>query len=46
VNPPGPPEPIDLAGTQARHPTISFTDGLLAYTRLSNWSLMMIQNFR
>jgi serine/threonine protein kinase/Tol biopolymer transport system component len=46
VNPPGLPEPIDLAGTQARHPTISFTGGLLAYTRLNNWSLMMIQNFR
>jgi serine/threonine protein kinase len=46
VNPPGLPERIDLAGSRARHPATSATGGLLAYTRLDNWSLMMIKNFR
>jgi Tol biopolymer transport system component len=46
VNPPGLPERIDLAGSQARHPTISKTAGLLAYTRFGTWSLMVIGNFR
>jgi Tol biopolymer transport system component len=46
VNPPGPPERIDMAGSQARHPAISMTGGLLAYTKLGSWRLMMIQNFR
>jgi Tol biopolymer transport system component len=45
MNPPGLPEPIGMAGSHARHPAIS-SGGLLAYTRLSNWNLMMIQNFR
>jgi Tol biopolymer transport system component len=46
VDPPGPPERIDMAGSQARHPVISRTGDLLAYTRLGKWNLMMIQNFR
>lgn len=46
VDPPGPPQRIDMAGSQARHPVISMTGGLLAYTRLGKWNLMMIQNFR
>jgi len=46
VNPPGFPERIDMAGSAARHPAISIRGGFLAYTRLNNWSLMMIQNFR
>jgi hypothetical protein len=37
---------IDLAGSDARHPTISPATELLAYTRLNNWHLMMISNFR
>jgi hypothetical protein len=37
---------IDLAGSDARHPTVSGNNGLLAYTRLNNWNLMMIRNFR
>jgi Tol biopolymer transport system component len=46
VNPPGLPERIDMAGARARHPAISLTGGLLAYTRLNNWTLMLIKNFR
>ena len=45
VNPPGLPQRIELAGKHARHPAISRTGGLLAYTQLSNWHLQMIQNF-
>jgi Tol biopolymer transport system component len=37
---------IDLAGSDARHPTVSATSSLLAYTRLNSWHLMMIRNFR
>jgi Tol biopolymer transport system component len=44
VNPPGDPERIDMAGSRARHPTVS--GGLLAYTRLDGWALMLIKNFR
>jgi serine/threonine protein kinase len=44
--PSGPPLRIDLAGSQARHPSTSLSGGLLAYTRISNWNLMMIRNFR
>jgi len=43
---PGVPERIDLAGSDARHPTVSHAGDLLAYTRLNNWHLMMISNFR
>jgi Tol biopolymer transport system component len=46
VDPPGLPERIDMAGDHARHPTISPKGELLAYTRLGNWNLMMIQHFR
>jgi hypothetical protein len=35
-----------MAGSDARHPTISPSHELLAYTRLNNWKLMMIRNFR
>jgi serine/threonine protein kinase len=45
ANPPGLPERIDLAGSSARHPTVSAKTDLLAYTRLSSWKLMMISNF-
>ena len=45
VNPPGDPEPIDMAGSQARHPAVSKTGGFLAYTRLGSWNLMMIKHF-
>jgi Tol biopolymer transport system component len=46
VLPPGPAQRIDLAGSSARHPSTALSGGLLAYTRISNWSLMMIRNFR
>jgi eukaryotic-like serine/threonine-protein kinase len=46
VKPPGIPEPIDIAGSRARHPAIARMGGLLAYTRLNGWNLMMIENFR
>jgi Tol biopolymer transport system component/tRNA A-37 threonylcarbamoyl transferase component Bud32 len=46
INPPGIPQRIDMAGSDARHPTISPSHELLAYTRLNNWKLMMIRNFR
>ncbi|HKE22819.1 MAG TPA: protein kinase [Bryobacteraceae bacterium] len=46
VNPPGDPQRIDLAGSRARHPTVSQTGGLLAYTRLDGWALMLVRNFR
>jgi serine/threonine protein kinase len=46
VDPPGIPMRIDMAGSSARHPAISTDGGLLAYTRLGSWSLMMIRNFR
>jgi serine/threonine protein kinase/Tol biopolymer transport system component len=46
VSPPGTPERIDMAGSQARHPAVSPAGGLLAYTRLDRWNLMMIRNFR
>lgn len=46
LKPPGIPEPIDMAGSRARHPAIARTGGLLAYTRLNGWNLMMIENFR
>ena len=46
VDPPGLPERIDLAGAPAHHPTISPAGGLLAYTRMDHWNLMMIRNFR
>lgn len=45
VEPPGEPQRINLAGAQAHHPTISMTGGLLAYTRMGKWNLMMIENF-
>jgi serine/threonine protein kinase len=45
VNPPGVPERIEMAGSRARHPAISMTGGLLAYTGLNHWNLMMIENF-
>jgi serine/threonine protein kinase len=44
--PPGPPQRIDLAGSLARHPSTALSGGLLAYTRIANWNLMMIRNFR
>jgi Tol biopolymer transport system component len=37
---------IDLAGSDARHPTVSPRSDLLAYTKLNGWRLMMINNFR
>ena len=43
---PGTSERIDLAGSDARHPTVSGNHGLLAYTSLNGWNLMMIRNFR
>jgi TolB protein len=46
TDPPGLPERIDLAGSRARHPAVSASSNLLAYTGLNNWKLMMIQNFR
>jgi serine/threonine protein kinase len=46
VNPPGQPELLQLAGSQARHPAISNTRGLLAYTKIGDWKLMLIENFR
>jgi Tol biopolymer transport system component len=46
VTTPGPLERIDLAGSSARHPSTALSGGLLAYTRISNWNLMMIRNFR
>jgi Tol biopolymer transport system component len=46
VNPPGLPERIDIAGSQARHPAISKVGGSLAFTRLGDWKLMMIHNFQ
>jgi Tol biopolymer transport system component len=46
TDPPGLPERIDLAGSRARHPAVSASSNLLAYTGLTNWKLMMIQNFR
>jgi serine/threonine protein kinase len=46
ANPPGMPVRIDLAGSDARHPTVAPTSDLLAYTRLNTWNLMMIRNFR
>ncbi len=45
ANSPAVPARIDLAGSDARHPTISAASDLLAYTRLNNWHLMMISNF-
>ena len=47
VNPPGEPERIDLAGSLARHPAVSLTGNLLAYTDFSpsNWHFMLIRNF-
>jgi len=45
VNPPGRPERIEMAGSQARHPAVSMTGLSLAYTKLNNWHLMMIRNF-
>ena len=44
TDPPGLPERIDLAGSRAAHPAIA--GGFLAYTRMDNWNLMMIRNFR
>ena len=46
ANAPGMPTRIDLAGSDARHPTVAASGELLAYTRLNNWHLMMIRNFR
>ena len=46
VNPPGLPERIEIAGSQARHPATSMAGGYLAYTGFKNWKLMMIQHFR
>jgi serine/threonine protein kinase/Tol biopolymer transport system component len=45
VNPPGLAQRIDLAGSHARHPAVS-SAGLLAYTKLGEWNLMMIRNYR
>jgi serine/threonine protein kinase len=42
----GMPVRIDLAGSDARHPTVAASADLLAYTRLNGWRLMMIRNFR
>jgi eukaryotic-like serine/threonine-protein kinase len=42
---PGNPARIDLAGSDARHPTVS-GKSMLAYTSLNSWNLMMIRNFR
>lgn len=39
-------ERIDMAGERARHPAIATNGGLLAYTTLNGWNLMMIRNFR
>lgn len=41
-----PPERIELAGSQVRHPAISPVGEHLAYTRSGRWDLMMIKNFR
>jgi serine/threonine protein kinase len=46
LTPLAPPQRIDLAGSSARHPSAALSGGLLAYTRIANWSLMMIRNFR
>jgi serine/threonine protein kinase len=46
VDPPGIPQRIDMAGPRAAHPAISGNASLLAYTRIGNWNLMMIRNFR
>ena len=45
VKSPGVPQRINLAGPNVHHPTISMTGGLLAYTRMGKWNLMMIENF-
>jgi Tol biopolymer transport system component len=42
----GPPQVIDLAGSRARHPSAALIGELLVYTRINNWNLMMIRNFR
>jgi Tol biopolymer transport system component len=45
VDPPGLSERIEIAGPRARHPAMA-TGGLLAYTRLNSWALMLVRNFR
>jgi serine/threonine protein kinase len=44
--PSGPAQRIELAGSSARHPSTALSGGLLAYTRIANWNLMLIRNFR
>ena len=46
VNPPSVPQRIELAGSDARHPTISNAGGRLAFTRVPGWNLMVIDDFR
>jgi len=46
LRPPGPPERIDLAGSRARHPALSPGGGLLAFTNLGTWRVMLIRNFQ
>jgi serine/threonine protein kinase/Tol biopolymer transport system component len=46
VDAPGRSERIEIAGPRTRHPAISMRGGLLAYTHLGSWTLMMVRNFR
>ena len=48
LNPPGMPERIDLGGSAARHPALSPSGDMLAYTRFDpgNWHLMLISHIR
>jgi serine/threonine protein kinase len=46
VRPVGMPERIDLAGSNARHPSIAPIGERLAFTRVGSWNLMVINGFR
>ncbi len=43
VEKPSKPELIELAGRSARHPSVA-GNGLLAFTRLPDWNLMLVKN--
>jgi len=46
VDSPGLSERIEIAGPRARHPAMARSGGLLAYTQLNSWRLMLVRNFR
>jgi eukaryotic-like serine/threonine-protein kinase len=46
LDPPGEPVPITLAGQRAHHPAIASAGATLVFTRMIDWNLKVIRNFR